>query len=436
VNRALAEAIVNALSVSRNKPPQPGIWQSFDEQAWDRTLTWLDLSGLALYLRQRLEMTNGLSMIPNRIRQRLDRCEAENRVRAAAMTEELKTLNEMFTGAGVVHMVLKGITLIPDYCPHPAIRTQYDHDFLICAESAERTEAMLRAAGYHRKNSQSEHPIEYFRPEANVRFSADFAGLYSSRLGRSIELHLNLWGSAEDRIEIKLPEDFFERALRRRWQDFEYLCLSDEDALVFQILHAFRHVLRNWCRLSVFLEIAYFLNQRSSDSLFWKRFAARIDNLRWVLEATVVVFGLAELLFGASIPDEMKGRLSSVSFGALDLWTERYGRSSALANFRNDKYSLFLHREFVENPADWAGIRRQRLFPMHRPHRPPAVVFQRGFSRWGQLRMESFHALSRLKFHAISAFGYAWEYPQWRRYRSARVSMRAKAGKRVAEEVV
>jgi len=132
----------------------------------------------------------------------------------------------------------------------------------------------------------------------------------------------------------------------------------------------------------------------------------------------------------------MKGRLSSVSFAALALWTERYGRSSALANFRNDKYSLFLHREFVEDPADWAGIRRQRLFPTHRPHRPPAVVFQRGFSRWGQLRMESFHALSRLKFHAISAFGYALEYPQWTHYRSARVSMRAKAGERVAEEVV
>jgi hypothetical protein len=219
VNRALAETIVKELSVSKNNLPQPGIWQSFDEQAWDRTLTWLDLSGLALYLRQRLEMTKCLSMIPHPVRQRLDRCASENRIRAAAMTEELKTLNEILTGAGVVHMVLKGITLVPDYCPDPAIRTQYDHDFLIRPESAERTEEALQATGYQRKNAQSEHPIVYYRPEPNIRFSADFVGFYSSRLGRSIELHLSLWERSEDRIEINLPEDLFERSLQRRTLD-------------------------------------------------------------------------------------------------------------------------------------------------------------------------------------------------------------------------
>jgi hypothetical protein len=315
------------------------------------------------------------------------------------------------------------------------MRTQYDYDFLIRAESAERTEAALQAAGYRRKNSQNEHPIVYRRPEPNVRFSADFEGLYSPRLGRSIELHLSLWESSEDKIEIDLPDDLFERAVRRHWQDFGYMSLSDEDALVFQILHAFRHVLRNWCRLSVFLEIAYFLSQRSSDALFWKRFAARIDNLRWVLGATVVVFGLAELLFGASVPEEIKARFSVVSFPELDLWIERYGRRSALSNFRNDKNSLFLHREFVVDPRAWAGIRRQRLFPTHRPHRPPAVVFRRGFSRWEKLRIDSVHALRRLKFHAVSVLDYAWEYPQWTYHRSARIAVCAKARARVAQVV-
>jgi hypothetical protein len=421
VNRALAEAIVNDLSSLKTKCPRPDIWHSYDEQAWNKTLNWLDLSGLALYLRQRLEATNCLGMVPPGVRQRLDRCEAENSIRAAAMAEELKVLSEIFTGAGIEHIVLKGITLVPDYCPHPAIRTQYDYDFLIRPDATKPAETVLWAAGYKRKNSESEHPIVYYRPEPDVRFAADFMGLYSPRLGRSIELHLSLWESSEDRIEIDLTKDLFARAVRRRWQDFEYLSLNDEDALVFQVLHAFRHVLQNWCRLSVFLEIAYFLNQRSSDSLFWSRFTARIDNLRWVPEATIVVFGLAELLFGACIPEKIKARFSSASFAALALWIERYGRTSALANFRNNKYSLFLHREFVEDPVAWAGIRRQRLFPTHRPHRPPVVVFQRGFSRWEKLRIEALHALRRLKFHAISAFGYAWEYPKWSHCRRTRV---------------
>jgi hypothetical protein len=187
--------------------------------------------------------------------------------------------------------------------------------------------------------------------------------------------------------------------------------------------------------LSVFLEIAYFLSQRSADALFWKRFAARIDNLRWVLEATAVVFGLAELLFGATVPQEIKARFSEVSFPALDLWIERYGRRSALANFRNGKHTLFLHREFVGDPAAWNAIRRQRLFPTHRPHRPPAVVFQRGFSRWEKLRVEGVHALRRLKFHAVSVLDYAWEYPQWTYCRSVRIAMCAKASALVAQVV-
>jgi len=99
------------------------------------------------------------------------------------MAEELKVLSEIFTGAGIEHIVLKGIALVPDYCPHPAIRTQYDYDFLICPDATKRTEKALRAAGYKRKNSESEHPIVYYRPEPNIRFTADFMGLYSQRLG-------------------------------------------------------------------------------------------------------------------------------------------------------------------------------------------------------------------------------------------------------------
>src|SRR5262249_23002566 len=150
------------------------------------------------------------------------------------------------------------------------------------------------------------------------------------QLGRSIELHHRLWESVEDRIEIDLARDLFKHAVRRRWNEIEYMGLGDEDALVFQILHAFRHILRNWCRLSVFLEIAYFLNRRSTDLSFWTGFAHRINQLRWVPEATMVVFALAKLLFGAPIPEEIRKQLTPGQYPVLALWTERYGKRSAL----------------------------------------------------------------------------------------------------------
>jgi hypothetical protein len=99
------------------------------------------------------------------------------------------------------------------------------------------------------------------------------------------------------------------------------------------------------------------------------------------------------------------------------LWIEKYGRRSALANFRGDKYSLILHAQFIDDPAAWSVIRRQRLFPCRRPHRPPAEVFQRGFSRWEKWRVNGSHGLGRFKFHARAVLTYAWARIEWEYHR-------------------
>jgi hypothetical protein len=414
VNYRLAEAILNPLRMSADHaPPADGTWGAFDEKEWDRTLTWLDLSGLAVYFQQRLKMNGSLGDLPLRVRERLDRCAADNTVRASAIVEELRILCERFTSSGIRYAVLKGIALLPDYCPSPSLRTQYDHDVLVHPSSLEMAEEILRKAGYRQKNLKTDHPLLYCRPNPEIRFDETSTAFYSSKLERSIEVHLRLWESDEDKIDIQLPEDLFERSVQRHWDGFAYVALSDEDCLVFQVLHAFRHILRNWCRLSIFLEISYFLNQRFSDSAFWARFADRIENIRWAPEATAIVFGLSEQLFGASIPPQIQSTLRTPLYPALKLWNERYGRKSALTNFRNDKSSLFLYREFVDDASAWSGIWHRRLFPVRRPHKPPAIVFQRGFSYSGRLWMESVHAFRRLKYHSLSGIWYAFEYPRW-----------------------
>jgi len=414
VNYPLAHAILSELRMSPETETQTvGIWKTFDEKAWEDTLTWLDLSGLAVYFRDHMKTSGSLGSLPQRVRQRLDRSAADNTIRANAIVEELRILCERFTVSGVRYAVLKGIALLPDYCPSPSLRTQYDHDVLVHPSSLEMADEVLRDAGYRQKNSKTDHPLLYCLPNPEIRFDETSTAFYSSKLERSVEVHLRLWESDEDKIDIQLPGDLFERSVQRHWNGFVYVALSDEDCLVFQVLHAFRHILRNWCRLSIFLEISYFLNQRYSDSAFWARFADRIDNMRWAREATTIVFGLSEHLFGASIPRQIQANLTTPLYPALKLWNERYGRKSALTNFRNDKSSLFLYREFVDDASAWSGIWHRRLFPVRRPHKPPAIVFQRGFSYSGRLWMEGVHAFRRLKFHSMSGIWYAFEYPRW-----------------------
>jgi len=423
MNPSLHQAILDELNVARDKSRPAVPWRSFSKREWDHALTWLDLSGLAIYFANRIRNSSGPNTLPDDVWTNLDERSAGNQLRTLSIVQELAVLTESFAQARVNYAVLKGIALLPDYCPDPALRTQYDHDVLVDTASLADAETALQNAGYRRKSgNEGESCVVYRRPEPQIRFSTDSEGLYSPDLSRSIELHLTLWEETEDKIRLNLPDDFLERRVLREWDGMQFAALCDEDCLLFQILHAFKHIVRNWCRLSIFLEIAFFLKRRASDAVFWNNFAERMDALRWAPEASLVVFALAEQLFGATVPRQLLASFNTPRAPALILWIERYGRRAALSNFHGDKCSLFLHREFVEDPADWADIRRRRLFPIQRPHRPPAVVFQRGFSTAGRLWMENIHALRRLIFHGFAGLRYALEYPRWSLLRRLRLA--------------
>jgi len=411
---SLERTILHELRTRRSVVGNAPVWQFYDDAEWRRALAWLDLSGLALYFHDRLKTSGPFdadSPIPSNVMERLDRNRADNAARTVEMFDELRTLRRVFAVAEVPHIVLKGATLAPDYCADPALRTQYDHDFLVPSSALRRAEDALRDAGYRRKNPVGEHPVVYRRPEPAVRFAERSAALYSPLLGRSVELHTRLWDHSADRIAFDLPEDWFDRAVVRRYGDLEFAALCDEDGLIFQVLHALHHILGNWCRLSIFFEIARFLNRRFDDSRFWKRFLERAAPVRRLQAAAAVIFHLADRLFGAPLPPDVTADLRTPA--ALALWADRYGIVSALSNFRSDKFSLFLHREFLDANSDWTAVRRRRLFPIQRPHRLPGIVFQRGFSRLEKAWIDQAHALRRMKFHALAAARYALEYPRW-----------------------
>ena len=414
MKRALRHAILGQLNVTEAKPFPPMLRNSFGRRDWDQTLAWLDLSGLAIYFLQRIQSPGASYTLPGFVAEALQRRAADNRLRTQGMLLEFESLIDAFEQSRVNYAVLKGISLLPDYCPDLEFRTQYDHDVLVDADTFDAACESLEHAGYRRKDGGDEESVVVYRQvQPEIRFSQNSEALYSPRLGRSIEVHRTLWENAEDRISISLPEDFLDRRQIRYWEGIRFAALSDEDCLLFQILHAFKHIVRNWCRLSIFLEIAHFLNRRANDSTFWSSYARRIEHVRWAPEATLIVFTLAEKLFGGMVPAQLHAALRTPLSPALNLWIERYGRHSALSNFHDDKCSLFLHREFVDSPSEWATIRRKRLFPIRRPHRPPAVVFQRGFSNIGRVWMEKAHAFGRLRFHGLAGLRYALEYPRW-----------------------
>ena len=421
MNRPLAQCIVEALCVSGSSEDCLARLGSFGLGDWQRTLPWLDDSGLALYLLERISHSEFHNAFPVRIEARLRRNLASNQQRVAEMKREFASLNLGLEAAGVEYAVLKGFALAPDYCPDAALRTQYDYDYLVHPKSVKIAQQTLRAAGYSQKIKSPG-----FQPAGESLFANQPLSLplpdhdfYSVNIPRAVELHVSLWQTERDMIGLEAPEDALDRKRTGSWDSLRFPVLAEDDGLIFQSLHAFQHLLSYWCRPSWFLEIAHFMAKRRSDEAFWEQFRSRVNNRRCLPEIVALVFSMAETLFGAPVPAQVRTWLAANLPSALSLWVRRYGRKCALAGFPGSKLTLFVHREFIHDPAIWKKVQRGRLLPFHRP----AHVTEPGNpsltshwkASWDQWRF----VLRRFQFHLGALLSYGWELPRWKRILSS-----------------
>ncbi len=412
MNRALAQEIIDCLRLSGTPRTSLARLPTFGRREWQRALVWLHVSGLALYFWQRVKDLGAESMVPCEVRAALARNLQDNGLRIAAMAEEFDLINRGFEEAGVEYAVLKGFALVPDYCPHASLRTSYDYDYLLRADSLDRAHEALTAAGYVRRNKRGDHivyaysagPLRLLRPE----------DLYSAQLTREVELHLSLWNADEEKICLEPEGDPLTRTCWHTWRNLRFRGLADEDALIFQALHAFWHVLHSGCRMSTLLEIAYFLENRSSNTRFWERVREKVQSVSQLGEVVGVVFSLAAGLFGPEVPAAARAWTSENLTPAEALWIEHYGWNLALNNFSGNKLSLFLHREFIQDPAVWREIRWRRLFPVHRLHHVAQASRHLFCFHKVTVEMQA-HLIRWLSSHLSAPLGYAWEWPRWQR---------------------
>ena len=414
---ALAEGIVKSLSVSRSRNEPLARLNTFSERDWRQTLPWLDDSGLALYLLERVNRSSSPPALPAEIEACLRWKLASNQERVAAMKAEFGALNRRFEEAGVEYAVLKGFALIPEFCADAALRSQYDYDYLVPPGSVSLAQHTLQAAGYSQKvksPGREKQGESLFVAQPLSLPSAD-ENFYSAHLSRSVELHLSLWESHRDMIDVEIPGDALKRRRWANWDGLQFPVLAEDDALLFQTLHAFAHIVDYWCRPSCFLEIAYSLARRHSDRAFWDQFRLRVGNHKNLAQIVGLVFSIAVELFEAPIPAEVNTWLAETVPASLPLWVRQYGRRWALARFPGSKLSLFVHREFIDDRDAWREVLWGRLFPFHRPARVVESVDSSLSSRWRTSWDHGRFVFSRLKHHLNALLGYSWELPRWKR---------------------
>lgn len=419
MNRSPAESIVQFLSFSAEHCDQ-GLVEiaQFSRRRWGRVLQWLDDAGLGFYFLQKLKDVNAVDTIPDSALNHLQQNFAANQLRVEDMSRRFDFINKKFNDAGIHYAVIKGFSLVPEFCPYSPLRHQGDLDYLVDDESLPAACQVLLEAGYISKESLSSVEKIFVIPGGKPSRGAE---QYSPRAPHAVELHTNMWDGPMHQLP-QIPNLFFlERAVNKQWNGLTFPALCEEDAFVLQILHTCQHLFTLWIRMSSLFEIGFFLHQRADDTEFWNRTAQGIGETPILRELTVVVVELVSRLFTTPLPAIFRAWAVNIRPESR-VWIEHYARRCAFSElafyqfrlFPTVKLVLFLQQQFRENTSRGKSVVRKRLLPSTRISHmasslknDPSLALQPSW--WGH------HMLVRRSiFHILADFRYFVEVPRWR----------------------
>jgi len=417
-SRELRQEIIRCVGFAGSAEERVRPLRGFSRREWESSLDWLNLSGLALTFWNRLQGIGAENDVPAFVSALLAESLSENRRRVDAMMPEFDLLNQRFERAGIEYVVWKGFALVPEYCPDASLRPTYDYDYLIHLGRWNDAREVLEAAGYFPKQEGETGPhLTFVQRRSSLRAAHPASSLYAPTLERKVELHLTPWDEEAFRISLEIPHRPWDRKIRRSWRGITFFSLTPQDTFVYQTVHAFQHILHNWCRLGWLFEIAYYLEHRAADSTFWEDLTQSLGNNSTLREITALVISLASALFGARVPIAVKSKLTGAMRSQVALWLRHYGIRAALDNFSRDKSSLLLYREFVPDESAWKQIRRSRLLPVHRPNRVPGAAAVSRSNLIPQRWTQAWYVMTRLIHHSLRGASYAWESARWSRLR-------------------
>jgi len=419
VSKTLAESVVDFLSFSGTTSDSITKLRKFRGAEWKRAISWLHDAGLALYLLQKLKDTNATDLLPISAWSRLEENLTANRQRVAYLSSQFDFLNRKFNRAGVRYAVVKGFSLVPQFCPDASLRHQSDFDYLVDNQSLPLAKTVLEYAGYSLKKSKA-NELVFLMPSAGMPRSAD--GQYEAASPFAVELRRAFWDRDIHGVSLAEPGFSVDSIRIHQWQELTFRALPEEDAFLIQVIHAFNHILTGWIRMSWLHEIGYFLNQRSTDGALWEHIERRVGGDPLLREMVVVIAGLSGHFFRAPFP--YRFRIWSKELRpSVRIWIQNYAWTWAFARNRVDQFSLFsaapvvlfLHQQYLPDESARRHLMRSRLLPWEQVFRRVRSITANSSANAGGRGSQLERLLIRLLFHVTGGLRYLWEIPRWRR---------------------
>lgn len=415
MKRTLEEALVECMSFSPTGGRPRDELAKFSTTQWERCLTWMDDSGLALYFLRSVE--SHIDCIPPFVLERLQTKHRANLERTAYMKRQFGVINRAFGTAGIRYAAVKGLTLVPEFCPEASLRHQSDFDYLVDSRSLPSARRALEDIGYV-LHDEKHHELILVLPCHGKPGRGDEQ--YESTSPHSVELHLTIM--PEFRHLVWEEPHFLDDAIVREFEGSLFFGLNDDNTFVLQSIHAFQHILSGWIKLSWLYEIGFFIEKRGTDSNLWQGISERLASEPLLRESVTVVVGLASQFFGAHIPFAMNKWVGEVR-PPVRTWIQNYARPWAFGHnllddyacFPTSKLILFLHQQYVADRRNWRRILSGRLLALGGIDRVRSRVARHSSTTRRLRTLVNARDIRRIGYHLGANLRYLWELPRWRR---------------------
>ena len=383
-----------------------------ESKAGARFLRWLDRSGLALLFFRQLQKHDVSLRVAPGLQFALHRRHERNFERTADMLGEAQRLCRAFRERGLAVAALKGFTLTPDFCDHPFLRHQVDFDFLVAPDDILAAAEVLRAIGYFASRVNQTSETSFLTPLQHIPTSND--DLYTRQTQRQVDLHVSLWDPCPW-LPLEAPQNCLQSAVCRSTCGVDYLGLALQDAFLFQVLHAFRHSLRSWVRLSWLFEIGRCLQNHHGDETLWALVIRRAGPTRLMKSACAFVLGLVHRLFQIPIPGPLEDWSEEAMTDSLCAWLDHFAVDWSIADWPGSLKNLFLTREFIPNGHLRRNYWRSRLLPgkTQTSLGTPPVAGAREFVEWQAARAR--YVTERGIVHLKDMLALPWHGLRWKR---------------------
>jgi len=413
MNRRMTRAVISRLGATECAVEQD--LQQFGSEDWERTLNWLDDSGLALYFLRHLQDTRTTAIIPPQVLSRLEVSFIHNQARWERLVEEFAQINKDFQLAGIPFAVIKGLSLVPDYCPDTRLRTPSDLDFLVERKDLHIANRVLEKLGYRTKE-KSDIELKFWKPGPKMPTKSDDP--YSVGTEALVELHFGFWQHTH-RILLREPLFLLDDVIWHSWQGLEFPVLDQTNAFLLQIIHVFQHITTCWVKLCWLLEIGFFMSRHSRDTDFWLKVDAQMRQSPSLAEFAAIVVGLVKNVFGSPIPSIATKWMDLLCSGS-KLWLDKYAEDWVVddhsyrrsAFFRRAKLSLFLHQQYLPDQKTRKKVILHQLFPCKRPDNRLLFPDDEPARGLVSLSTRGKFAAERIMFHAGSTLRYLCEVPR------------------------